>query len=115
VLKSFLIKIIPKFSRKMLIPKWEDLVYKRYLRKIKENIFDYYKNKKSLTEDHSDVPDYLKVNAMFDFQYAFTEKYQGEDIAIYNEKSNGLKYVLHNFFRKANTSTLFSKCANTIQ
>jgi hypothetical protein len=88
VLKSFLIKIIPKFSRKMLMPKWED---------------------------HSDVPDYLKVNAMFDFQYAFTEKYQGEDIAIYNEKSNVLKYVLHNFFRKANTSTLFSKCANTIQ
>lgn len=111
MLKSLLKVIITKSSRKMLVPKWGALKYKGYLRKIKEEIFDYYKNVKSHTEEKSKILDYFIVNALIDSQCACTEKQQRENITIYEDESNGLKYVLRNFFFDKQTQAPYFRSA----
>ncbi len=107
MLKNILKSIIPKSARKVLVSKWENRRHKKYLDKLKVAIFDYYKNKKSLTDEEKEVIDYLKINPIAVFPYAYKDQYKRGDIKIFTDDSNGLKYVLHEnkklYFRRSTT------------
>jgi hypothetical protein len=53
------------------------------------------KNISDQNQEKLEILDYLKHNGKKVFPYYFIEKYHQEDIAVYTEPNNNMKYVLH--------------------
>lgn len=76
---------------KMRFHYWkQDFLARNFMRKL----FNYYE-KKQLTEDEEQVINYLKKNKTIPvIPYDFTSEYKRENIEVYFDKDNGLKYVI---------------------
>ncbi len=66
----------------------------RFLNELRGNILNYYEGK-SLDAETKEVIDYLQLNPISIFPYDFSKDYLAEDILVYNDDTNGLKYVMH--------------------
>lgn len=52
-------------------------------------------SKEEFTSDKKVVYDYVKENGVAIFPYNFTKKYRASEIEVFENKENGLKYVMH--------------------
>jgi precorrin-6B methylase 2 len=68
---------------------------RKFLRRI---IINYYNNlpKEKVTQEESQVVDYLKSNKLFVFPYSFSKKYKASDIIIHKDEDQDLYYMIYN-------------------
>jgi predicted RNA methylase len=107
-MKSFIKKFIPH--------KWK-IIYGKYKTKyqkyrLKLNIIRYLKKDSEYdVSEKKEIIDFLKHNPFSVFPYNFTKKYKSENITVYTDSENSMKYVLHEnkrlyFKRKWNESEI---------
>jgi hypothetical protein len=84
-------KILPKTIKDRI---WE---LKNYMEdKQKRNIIKFLKNNnENQDQEKVEILNYLKHNGKKVFPYHFIEKYHQEDIAVYTDSNNSMKYLIH--------------------
>jgi len=95
MVKNILKRIIPKSIRLILISKINNTRNKIFLSKLRTDIISYYDKQLPISSEEKEVFDYLKSNQISVFPYAFKNKYNKEEIEVYLDESNGLRYVFH--------------------
>ncbi len=85
---------VPKYFRRKIQAK-----------KLPRTIFNYYINHpEKLTPEIELILNYLKTNPIAVYPYTFQNQYHPEDIEVFYDKKNGLRYVLMNgkklYFKK---------------
>ncbi len=65
-----------------------------FLKNLRREILTFYENK-STDEEIKEVIEYLKANPVTVFPYDFKKKYSEDFIEVFTDKSNELKYVIH--------------------
>lgn len=95
MIKRILKNIIPDVLKAKLISKMDQANRAKFMKRLRQEIFDYYNQKKELTVEEREVVDYLKINPITVFPYDFQKKYHKESIIVETDLLNGLKYVLH--------------------
>ena len=95
MVKNIFKKIIPKNLRLILISKINNISSEIFLSKLRIDIISYYDKQLPISPEEKEVLDYLKSNQISVFPYTFKNKYDKENIEVYLDKSNGLRYVFH--------------------
>jgi len=76
--------IVPKFIRKKIVSKT-----------LRASVLDYYASlPKPLSDEIEKVLDYLRIRPVAMLQYYFQDLYIEDSIEVYDDKGNGLRYVL---------------------
>jgi predicted RNA methylase len=102
MIKKILKKLLPDFILSLLI-KYNENKKRNILRR---NIIDYLENmpSKDMTDEKSEVLNYLKHNLISVFPYYYTKKYQPEDVTVYADTDREMRYVLQDgkrlYFKK---------------
>ena len=93
--KSIIKKCLPNQWKSKMIAHIESKKQKAFLDQLQTNIIKFYQNKSDSTFEENEVLTYLKENQVTVFPYDFQSKYRKEDIAVFLDDANGLRYVLH--------------------
>jgi len=68
--------------------------YKQY--QLKSRIVNYLRSSSEFEEsEKKNIINYLTQNQLSYFPYDFTKKYKADDVIVYTDDTNGMKYVLH--------------------
>jgi hypothetical protein len=87
---------------------------------LKNEIINYYNSlsKESIRDDQQEVITFLKNNPISTFPYPYLHNYDANDIVVYSDKSNGLKYVLLDgkrlYFKRGSSSRRIRRNFNTL-
>jgi predicted RNA methylase len=121
-MKEFIKKFIPEY----IIRKRRDYYHEQErrrreceLEKMQQNIICYLENNTENAippEEKQKIIDYLKNNPIAIFPYDYQKKYKPEDVTVYTDSDNEMKYVLHGgkrlYFKKSLSKDIIQRCYN---
>jgi hypothetical protein len=113
-MKSSIKKLIPRALRKKY-RKCREYIILCKTEKLKLKIIKYIeKNFEYDIFEKKAIVDFLKHNPLSVFPYYFTKKYNPENIKVYTDSENGMKYVLHEnkrlYFKKSMDENAIKIC-----
>ncbi|MDR2424728.1 MAG: FkbM family methyltransferase [Prevotellaceae bacterium] len=118
-MKSFIKKFIPRALRKKYGIYRESIVLCKRKKKLKLKIIKYLeKDSEYDISEKKAIIDFLKHNPFSVFPYDYTKKYNSENIRVYTDSENGMKYVLHEnkrlYFKKRMKENFIKICYNNL-
>ncbi len=94
-IKKLLKRIIPDVWMKRLILNIDQKRNRDFMLHLRTNIIAHYAKKPTLTSEEKEVIEYLHKNPVSIFPYDFQEQYSKENVIVFFDESNGLRYVIH--------------------
>lgn len=87
--------ILPKIIIQKIIQKAQLSEDKKFKKKLRNNIINFYKNSSEVTIEQKKVLTFLENNPVEIFPYDFRNNYSIDEINVLLDIESGLKYVMH--------------------